>query len=235
MFSKNKWATAGFQRLLISFQNGTATFFESDSQLFRVDNNLYAGRQAHQIICIRQRIRFVEIIDTPGQPTLRVAPGSKTADMEISYCQYFGSITQAGAYVRPELSPPVKCPAEKEEWAVSHLLVLQSQVGFDDGRTTAHPVFVALGRLMNIHYSAAFCCPLCVRRIISVLRTLRRSRAGSNVRGGGLCLFRLFTLTGNPVLPTRLSDASASFPFGSTAILGVGSPSHSISLVELWA
>ena len=31
------------------------------------------------------------------------------------------------------------------------------QVGFDDGRTTAHPVFVALGRLMNIHFSAAFC------------------------------------------------------------------------------
>src|SRR5450755_2329763 len=97
--------------------------------LFRVDNNLYAGRQAHQVICIRQRIRFVEIIDTPGQPTLRVAPGSKTADMEISYCQYFGGITQAGAYVRPKLSPPVKCPAEKEEWAVSHLRVLQSQVG----------------------------------------------------------------------------------------------------------
>src|ERR1022692_2542279 len=157
MFSKNKWATAGFQSLLISLQNGTATFFESDSQLFRVDNNLHAGRQAHQIICIRQRIRFVEIIDTPGQPTLRVAPSSKTADMEISYCQYFGGITQAGAYVRPKLSPPVKCPAEKEEWAVSHLRVLQSQVGFDDSRTTAHPVFVALGRLMNIHFSAPFC------------------------------------------------------------------------------
>src|ERR1022692_1494711 len=159
MFSKNKWATAGFQSLLISLQNGTATFFESDSQLFRVDNNLHAGRQAHQIICIRQRIRFVEIIDTPGQPTLRVAPSSKTADMEISYCQYFGGITQAGAYVRPKLSPPVKCPAEKEEWAVSHLRVLQSQVGFDDGRITADPVFVALGRLMNIHFSAPFVRP----------------------------------------------------------------------------
>src|ERR1039457_5783014 len=157
MFSKNKWATACFQRLLISLQNGTATFFESDSQLFRVDNNLYAGRQAHQITCIRQRIRFVEIIDTPGQPALRVAPGSKTADMEISYCQYFGGITQAGAYVRPELSTPVKCPAEKEEWAVSHSLVLQSQVGLDDGRTTSHPVFVALGSLMNFHFSAALC------------------------------------------------------------------------------
>src|ERR1017187_6770451 len=157
MFSKNKRATAGLQRLLISLENGTATFFESDSQLFRVDNNLYAGRQTHQIICIRQRIRFVEIIDTPGEPPLRVAPGSKTADMEISYCQYFGGITQAGAYVRPELSPPVKCPAKKEEWAVSHLLVLQSQVGLDDRRTTAHPVFVALGRLMNIHFSAALC------------------------------------------------------------------------------
>src|ERR1035438_1230955 len=147
MFSKKKWATAGFQRLLISFQNGTATFFESDSQLFRADNSLYAGREAHQIICIRQRIRFVKIVDTPGQPTLRVAPSSKTADMEISYCQYFGGITQAGAYVGPKLSPPVKRPAEKEEWAFSHLLVLQSQVGFDDGCTTANPDFVGLGRL----------------------------------------------------------------------------------------
>src|ERR1039457_2142023 len=135
MLSKNKWATSGFQGLLISIQNDTATFFKSDCQLFRVDNNPYAGRQPHQIICIRQRIRFVEIIDTPGQPTLRIAPSPKTANMEISYCQYFGGITQAGTYVRPKLSPPVKRPAEKEERVFSHLLVLQSQVGFDDART----------------------------------------------------------------------------------------------------
>src|ERR1035441_6037867 len=154
VLSKNKWTTSNFQRLLIPLQNGTATFFESDCQVFRVDNNLYAGRQAHQIICIRQRIRFVEIIDTPGQPTLGVTPSSKTADMEISHRQYFGSITQGGTYLRPKLSPPVKRPAEKEEGAFSHLLVLQSQVSFDDGRTTAHPVFVALCRLMNIHFSA---------------------------------------------------------------------------------
>src|ERR1700730_6841578 len=159
MFGKNEWATAPFERLLISLQNGTATFLKSDCQLFRVDNNLYAGRQAHQIICIRQGIRFVEIIDTPGQPTLRVAPGSETADMEISYCQYFRSITHAGAYVRPKLSPPVKRSAKKEERVFSHLLMLQSQVGFDDGRTTAHPVFVALGRLMNIHFPMAFARP----------------------------------------------------------------------------
>src|ERR1017187_5423654 len=64
MLSKNEWATSGFQRLSMSLQNGSAPFFESDCQVFRVDNNLYAGRQAHQIICIRQSIRFVEIIDT---------------------------------------------------------------------------------------------------------------------------------------------------------------------------
>src|ERR1022692_2593036 len=175
MFSKNEWATSGFQSLLISLQNGTAPFFESDCQVFRVDNNLYARRQAHQIICIRQRIRFVEVIDTPGQPTLGVAPSSKTADMQISYRQYFGSITQVGAYLRPKLSPPVKRPAEKEEGAFSHLLVLQSQMIFYDGRTTAHPVFVASGRLMNIHFP-----PLSrVRRIIAALRTLRCNRACS--------------------------------------------------------
>src|ERR1700675_1508327 len=147
MLSKNKWATSDFQRLLISLQNGTATFFKSDCQLFRVDNNLYTGRQAHQIICIRQRIRFVEIIDTPGQPTLAAAPSSKAADMQISYRQYLRSITQTGASLRPKLGPPVERPAEKEKRAFSHLLVLQSQASFDDGCTTAHPIFVALGRL----------------------------------------------------------------------------------------
>src|ERR1017187_5443211 len=182
MLRKNKWTTSNFQRLLIPLQNGTATFFESDCQVFRVDNNFYAGRQAHQVICIRQRIRFVEIIDTPGQPTLRVAPGSKTADMEISYCQYSWSIAQAGAYVRPKLSPPVKCPAEKEEWAVFHLLMLQSQGGFDDGRTTAHPVFIALGRLMNIHFSAALCGP-CQSPGSRASRA--RRGAGTTLRGGG--------------------------------------------------
>ena len=132
MLSKNKWATSNFQRLLISLQNGAAPLLEPDCQVFRVDNNLYAGRQAHQIIGIRQRIRFVEIIDTPGQPTFGVAPSSKTVDMEISYRQYCGSITQVGAYLRPKLSPPVKRPAEKEQRAFSHLPVLQSQLSFDD-------------------------------------------------------------------------------------------------------
>src|SRR5487761_1081729 len=126
MLSKNKRAPSGVQGLLRFLPKGTANFFKSDCQFFRVDNNPYAGRQAHQIICIRQRIRFVEIIDTPGQPTLRIAPSPKTADMEISYCQYFGGITQAGAYFRPNLSPSVKCPAEKQERAFSHSLVLQS-------------------------------------------------------------------------------------------------------------
>src|ERR1700680_2536332 len=123
MLSQNKWATSGLQRLLISIQNGTATFFQSDCQMFRVDNNLHAGRQAHQIIRIGQRIRFVEVIDPPGQPTLGVAPSSKTADMQISHRQYFGGITQTGTYLRPKLSPPVKRPAEKEEGAFSHLPV----------------------------------------------------------------------------------------------------------------
>src|ERR1700686_5639986 len=156
MLSQNKWATSGFQHLLISLQNGTATFFKPDCQVFRVDKNLYAGRQAHQIICIRQRIRFVEVIDAPGEPTLGVAPSSKTADMQISHRQYFGSITQVGAYLGPKLRPAVKRSSEKEERAFSHLLVLQSQVSFNNGRTTAHPVFVALSRLMDIHFSAGF-------------------------------------------------------------------------------
>src|ERR1035438_6602750 len=126
MLSKNKWATAGFQRLLISLQNGTATLFESDRQLFRVDNNLYAGRQAHQIIRIGQRIRFVEIVDAPGKPAFAVAPSPKTADMQISHSQYCGGISQVGAYLRPNLSPSVKCSAKKEERIFSHLLVLRS-------------------------------------------------------------------------------------------------------------
>src|ERR1700681_518134 len=113
MLSKNKWATSGFQRLLISLQNGTATFFKPDGQVFRVDHNLYAGRQAHQIICIRQRRRFVEIIDTPGQPTLSVSPRAKTADMQIAHRQYLRSIMKIGAYIWPQLSPPIKCPSEE--------------------------------------------------------------------------------------------------------------------------
>jgi hypothetical protein len=48
MLSKNKWATSGFQPFLISLQNLTATFFKSDSQVFRVENNLYAGCQTPQ-------------------------------------------------------------------------------------------------------------------------------------------------------------------------------------------
>src|ERR1017187_7809334 len=122
MLSKNKWATAGFQRLLISLQNGAATLFESDRQLFRVDNNLYAGRQAHQIICIRQRIRFVEIIDSYGfLGTEKDTAAASTGLAPISEMALeVGSI---GVVVWDLRDRPVEILADKHE-ASDQLLVL---------------------------------------------------------------------------------------------------------------
>jgi hypothetical protein len=63
--------------------------------------------------------------------------------------QYRGDDPQrAGADIARMIEPPLavisgcgQSRAEKQERAFSHSFVLQSQVGFDDSSTTAHPVF----------------------------------------------------------------------------------------------
>jgi len=106
---------------------------------------------------------------TPSKADLGVTPSSKTADMEISYCQSLWE-HHAGWRIAPaKVEPPVKRPAEKEEEALSHLLVLQSQVSFDDGHTNCASSFRSFCRLHEysfLHRLHAF------RRIIDRLAHL---------------------------------------------------------------
>src|SRR5215470_19685665 len=91
-------------------------------------SNLCAGRQAHEIVGIRQGIRFVKIIDSPDQTTFFVPPRAKVFDVEIADRQYFRCGNQLGTDFRPNLYPAIEGRAEERENPLSHEIMLQLQV-----------------------------------------------------------------------------------------------------------
>jgi len=134
MLSKNKWTTSNFQRLLIPSKmalqpslNPIVSFFESNNiftQAARRTDRLYMAKgydssksSTHQDSRPSGHAKF-------KTPTWR-SPTANTLEHH------------AGWRIAPaKVDPPVKRPAEKEEEAFSYLLVLTSQMSFDDGHTS---------------------------------------------------------------------------------------------------
>jgi hypothetical protein len=54
------------------------------------------------------------------------------------------------------LGPAVKCAPEKSKWTLFHLLVLQSKIGRNDLRTTAHPCLVIGGGTFDVEFFALY-------------------------------------------------------------------------------
>src|SRR5277367_3508582 len=112
---------------------------------------LYAGREPDQVVGIGQRIRVIEIVHAPRETAFRVAPGAEAVNVKVATRENLRSVAQVGANLRPQLSPSIERTAKKHEQVAAHLLVLQPQIGLDDGSATAHPTFVTAGSLQEIH------------------------------------------------------------------------------------
>ena len=94
---------------------------------------------------------LVEIIDSPNQPALDVAPSSEIFYVEISHCKNLGSFGQVGTYFRPNLDPAIESRAQKHEHVLVHAPVLQAEVGFHDLGVPAQPLFIARGGFSDVH------------------------------------------------------------------------------------
>src|SRR5689334_9402966 len=176
LFRKNDRAAFFMETLPVSHQDRFAGIFELQLHVPGVNRNSYAGGQPNEIIRIRQREGFIEIVHSPAKPPLRITPSSKAIHMQIAHSQNLRSTTQIGAYLRPKLHPTVKRAAEKTRQVLSHPLMLVPELGFNYRRTAAHPMLV------------------CVRGFFDVHQTL--SQTGSH-----LYVRRLKGATGGPSLP----------------------------------
>src|SRR5262245_66643966 len=77
--------SAGLQAVTIALKQKSASISRACAEMAFLGCEVNAGCQANQIVCVRQRIGFVEVIDTPNQPSFRIAPGSEILDVKVSY------------------------------------------------------------------------------------------------------------------------------------------------------
>ena len=60
------------------------------------DSEMSADRQSDEIVGVRQRVGFIEIIHTPDQAPFGVPPCSEILDVQVAHCQHLGTFCQLG-------------------------------------------------------------------------------------------------------------------------------------------
>src|ERR1019366_1954778 len=113
--------------------------------------------QSHQIIGIRQRVSFIEIVDAPGQAAKSVPPCAEACYVQIANRQHGRRLVQLRANFRKQLCPPVKCAAEKLNRTLRHQLVLVRELILHHRNVAADPCLEIFRRRQNIHKSLPPC------------------------------------------------------------------------------
>ena len=72
------------------------------------DRQERAGGQPHQVVGVRHRVGFVEVVDAPDQPAFGVAPGAEVLHVQIADAEHDRGGGQLGADLRPALDPAVE-------------------------------------------------------------------------------------------------------------------------------
>ena len=115
----------------------------------RVDGQIGARREADHVVRIRKLRGLVDVIHTPDQSALEIAPRPEVLDVQIADGDDRRRVGGVVADPWPELLPAVERPAQKSERVVMHQLVLEGEIRADDGRTARHPALVRQRRLFE--------------------------------------------------------------------------------------
>src|SRR5947209_6135295 len=148
---QDKRAAAGAQALAVAFQNRFAGLASSDGQVLLLRGNPRARRQAHQIIGVRHGVSFIEIVDAPDEPPLRIAPASEVFDVKVPDCQDGRSSSQLRADLLPELHPTIEGRAKEWKDSRGHLLMFEPEINRNERGARRHPLLVEPGGLADLH------------------------------------------------------------------------------------
>ncbi len=81
LFAKDEWAAFRPDTLPISFENAVARLPTSDGEMFGFDRQVGTHCKTKEIERVGQRMSFIEIVDTPDEPSFSVAPRTKVLDV----------------------------------------------------------------------------------------------------------------------------------------------------------
>src|SRR5262252_3952671 len=171
MLRQDKWLATGVERRDISIENRPASSRPGKMKMVAINGQMGAGGQAHQVDCVGQAADLVEIIHTPDQAALAVAPGSEIFHVQISHAEQLRSVHQACADARKKLRPAIKRSAKKTERTLRHQTVLESQIAADERHLLSQPCFIFLGRQVNSHFRFSKVCRNSTTYYRSVWRT----------------------------------------------------------------
>ena len=152
-----------------------------------------AGRETRYIERVDGGPGFVEVVDSPNEPALFIAPGAEVLDVQVADSENRGSFGQLGANFRPELEPAVKRRAKEGKSGVGHVLMLQSNVLAHDGKAFCQPALEVGGRFEDVHLRKrirpmrgrvrnAFCRGACAPHRRGTLRQARPLACGRAAR-----------------------------------------------------
>jgi len=137
------------QALLVSCGDAVADRHVGDPRNCRQHG---AGGEADEIQHVGHLGGFVEVVDAPDEPPLRVAPGAEVLDMDVADRQRMRCALELRARGVDRLGPAPIGGAQELERVGRHLLVFGVQVVLDHiVKLSAQPVFVLLGGMKNVH------------------------------------------------------------------------------------
>src|SRR4029077_11469470 len=131
---QDKAATTGSAGICVDVGPTLADRIVRDAEMIFIRRQERAGRQSHQIMRERQPASLIEIVYTPDQPSLSIAPGAKVLRVKIPNGKhdvlFLGS--KFGALLRPQLRPAVERRAQKLKGIVRHRLMLLFDLEIED-------------------------------------------------------------------------------------------------------
>lgn len=122
----------------VSPEQGRGRRLIADREIGKADT----GREADQIQRIRHDRAFVEIVDTPDQPAVRITPGTEVFQVQVADGEQLRGIHQFRTQRRDFFGPAEISRAQEDEGALLHLVVLFLDILLDDVALRGQPGFV---------------------------------------------------------------------------------------------
>src|SRR5579883_1909090 len=83
LLGKDEWLDALLEPIDVALENRLARLADFDVEVVDADGELGAGGQTHEVDGVRERIRLVEVVDTPDETPFFIAPDPVVLEVEI--------------------------------------------------------------------------------------------------------------------------------------------------------
>src|SRR6266481_1142557 len=154
LFRKDKRFSATFERLGIAIKNGFASADGRGREMANFDCDRCARRETNEVLGIRQRESFVEIVYAPDEPAFGITPRAEIGYMQVSNSEHDRSFAGPGAQLRKKLHPAIERRAEERKRILRHQAVLLAKIALENRKMARQPDFVLARCLVDARNSS---------------------------------------------------------------------------------